>query len=233
MFDKAEYTVEILESPVALGLAYTYLSIRPQDSDGEATTSWFKSLFAKESVGSNYELLPVGRLDRWWTSGQGGTIVRKRYARAHVQMHPTSDLCKALFQWVPSHTSNLNAIHPAVREIFIYLLHFIGFIHISEAITEPLSNTSNIHGWNFGSTIGVPNFHGGLHLRGLHFKGPPAPAPSGVSRRFQDFSAEALWGNSFSILSLHRKQSYVYVYVYVYSPEHQQASCPIIGAVTT
>ena len=28
-------------------------------------------------------------------------------------------------------------------------------------------------------------------------------------------------------------RGFVYVYVYVYSPEHQQASCPIIGAVTT
>ena len=41
-------------------------------------------------------LKPVWRLDRRWTSGRGGTIVWKRRARAHVQMHPTSDLCKPL-----------------------------------------------------------------------------------------------------------------------------------------
>ena len=29
-------------------------------------------------------------------AGRGGTIVRRRCARAHVQMHPTSDLCKHL-----------------------------------------------------------------------------------------------------------------------------------------
>ena len=39
---------------------------------------------------------PVWRLDRRWTSGRGGTIVRKRRTRAHVQMHPTSDLWKPL-----------------------------------------------------------------------------------------------------------------------------------------
>ena len=31
---------------------------------------------------------PVWRLDQRWTSGRGGTIVRRRCARAHVQMHP-------------------------------------------------------------------------------------------------------------------------------------------------
>ena len=41
-------------------------------------------------------LISVWCLDRRWTRGRGGTIVRKRCARAHVQMHPTSDLCKPL-----------------------------------------------------------------------------------------------------------------------------------------
>ena len=43
-----------------------------------------------------HDFKPVWRLYRRWTSGRGGTIVRKRRARAHVQMHPTSDLCKPL-----------------------------------------------------------------------------------------------------------------------------------------
>ena len=43
--------------------------------------------------------------------------LENRCARAHVQMHSTSDTCKALIWWVPSHTPNLNAIGPAVVEL--------------------------------------------------------------------------------------------------------------------
>ena len=38
-------------------------------------------------------------------------------------MHSTSDMCKALISWVPSHTQNLNAIHPAVCEIWKTGMH--------------------------------------------------------------------------------------------------------------
>ena len=59
---------------------------------------------------------PTGELSRW--VGRGGTIVRKRRARAHVQMHPASDLWKPLIQWVASHTPSSNAIRLAVCEIW-------------------------------------------------------------------------------------------------------------------
>ena len=39
-------------------------------------------------------------------------------ARAHVEMHSTSDMRKALIWWVPSHTPNLNTIRPAVCEMW-------------------------------------------------------------------------------------------------------------------
>ena len=42
--------------------------------------------------------------------------LEKGYARAHMQMHSTSDMWKALIKWVPSHTQNLNAICLAVCE---------------------------------------------------------------------------------------------------------------------
>ena len=38
-------------------------------------------------------------------------------ARAHVQIHPTSDLCTSNSQLVSKHTPNLNAIGPAVVEL--------------------------------------------------------------------------------------------------------------------
>ena len=38
-------------------------------------------------------------------------------ARAHVKMHSTSDMCKALIEWVPIHTQNLNTIRLAVCKI--------------------------------------------------------------------------------------------------------------------
>ena len=43
--------------------------------------------------------------------------MEKGCARAHVQMHSTSDMCKALIYWVPIHTQNLNAIRPTACEI--------------------------------------------------------------------------------------------------------------------
>ena len=39
------------------------------------------------------------------------------HARAHVQIHPTSDLFKSNSQLVSKHTPNLNAIGPAVVEL--------------------------------------------------------------------------------------------------------------------
>ena len=39
-------------------------------------------------------------------------------ARAHVQMHSTSDMCKALIEWIPIHSQNLKVIRPAVCEIW-------------------------------------------------------------------------------------------------------------------
>ena len=39
-------------------------------------------------------------------------------ARAHVQRHSTSDMCKALIEWVPIHTQNLSAIRPDVCEVW-------------------------------------------------------------------------------------------------------------------
>ena len=38
-------------------------------------------------------------------------------------MHPTSGMCKAFIWWVPSHTQSLNAIHPAVCEIWKTGMH--------------------------------------------------------------------------------------------------------------
>ena len=53
---------------------------------------------------------------------------------------------------------------------------------------------------DMGETLEVP-------LGSQTFMGPPFEGAS-VLRGLQDFSAEALRSNSFSILSLHRKQSY-------------------------
>ena len=38
-------------------------------------------------------------------------------ARAHVQMHSSSDMYKALIEWIPIHSQNLKVIRPAVCEI--------------------------------------------------------------------------------------------------------------------
>ena len=62
--------------------------------------------------------------------------------------------------------------------------------------------------WGGADTAPQQRVGSGLGPAGRGLRGLQAPALSGVSRRFQDFSAEALRGNSFSILSLHRKQSY-------------------------
>ena len=60
--------------------------------------SWTKYLdiFISVIISTLPMIVPVWRLDRRWTSGRRGKIVRKRRARAHVQMNPTSDLYKPL-----------------------------------------------------------------------------------------------------------------------------------------
>ena len=80
--------------------------------------------------------------------------MKKGCARAHVQMHPTSDLCKSSSQLVYKHTSKLNAIGPTVMELSRvgYLRHPLTR-HVSGAVAGTggyrcRSNTKYIEWWH-------------------------------------------------------------------------------------
>ena len=61
--------------------------------------------------------------------------MEKGCARAHVQMHPTSDLCKSNSQLVYKHTPNLNAIGPTVMELsMVWCLRHPLTRHVSRAV---------------------------------------------------------------------------------------------------
>ena len=49
--------------------------------------------------------------------------MEKGHARVRVQMHPTSDTCKAVIKWVPIHAQNFNAIRAAVSKIWERCVH--------------------------------------------------------------------------------------------------------------
>ena len=69
-----------------------------------------------ESLSSNGQWVPSHTLSSNAICPAVCEIRKDVYARAHVQMHPKSDLCKGLIYWVPSHKTNLNAIRSAVCE---------------------------------------------------------------------------------------------------------------------
>ena len=68
-------------------------------------------------VESRYLMGPYSRTKLGRNSPAVCEIWKTGCARAHVQMHSTSDMCKALIEWVTIHTQNLNTIRLAVCKI--------------------------------------------------------------------------------------------------------------------